>query len=226
MKIFIGYNRGQDSVYQVAKASILKYCDADIQPLIKPDLKHLCWKEDELASTEFTYTRFLVPHLMDYKGWALFVDCDFLFLDDVSKLFELADDQYAVMCVKHDYYPQSDIKMDNKIQHSYPRKNWSSLILWNCSHVAHKKLTLDLINNSTGKYLHRFSWIRNKHIGSISHEWNWLINWYHEPEDGKPKALHYTEGGPWITGKSDPYDVLWLENFKTYINSSNTKYYK
>ena len=100
MKIFIGYNRGQDSVYQVAKASILNYCDADIQPLIKPDLKHLCWKEDELASTEFTYTRFLVPHLMDYKGWALFVDCDFLFLDDVSKLFELEDNNNSFCIYK------------------------------------------------------------------------------------------------------------------------------
>ena len=40
-------------------------------------------------------------------------------------------------------------------------------------------------------------------IGSLPHNYNWLVGWYKEPEDGKPKILHYTEGGPWFDGYRD-----------------------
>jgi lipopolysaccharide biosynthesis glycosyltransferase len=151
---------------------------------------------DQEAATEFTFTRFLVPHLCDYKGWAIFVDCDFLFTHDIRELFQQIKDDIAVSVVQHDYVPTNTIKMDGKVQHQYPRKNWSSLMLFNCSHPDTQQLTAEVVNSESGAYLHRLEWTEN--IDSLDKAWNWLINWYHEPDDGTPKALHYTEGGPWF----------------------------
>lgn len=155
-------------------------------------------EDDKLGSTEFTFTRFLVPFLQNYNEWALFCDSDFLFLEDISNLFSLCDNKYAIMCVHHDYNPKKTKKKLGSSQEFYPRKNWSSLVLWNCSHPSNRVVTPDLVNSQTGKYMHRFGWLKDEEIGKISNEWNWLIGWYNEPEDGKPKALHFTEGGPWL----------------------------
>jgi lipopolysaccharide biosynthesis glycosyltransferase len=204
-KIYIGWDSREDIAYRVARQSILDTTSLDVEivPLKQTDLKKqkLYWRgKDKLSSTEFTFTRFLVPELNKFKGWALFIDCDFVAVDDVEKLFSLRDDRYAVMCAKHNYTPKEGIKMDGQAQAVYPRKNWSSMILFNCAHPSNKKLNKNLVNNSKvdGKYLHRFSWLSDDEIGEVSHEWNWLVNWYKEPEDGKPKFIHYTEGGPWF----------------------------
>ena len=203
-KVYIGYDAREDIVYQVCKHSILSRSkDISVEPLKLNELreKKLYWRdEDKLGSTEFTFSRFLIPELNNFNGWALFCDCDLLFLEDVDKLFSLADDKYAVMCVQHDYTPKEGKKMDGKIQSIYPRKNWSSVVLWNCSHSSNRQVNKKLINdpNTTGKYLHRFSWLSNEEIGSIPLNWNWLVGWYNEPDDGVPSALHYTEGGPWF----------------------------
>ena len=204
MNIYIGYDSREDLAYQVCSHSITSITSsANIYPLKLNDLKEKGYYkrgEDKLGSTEFTFSRFLVPILNNYKGWALFCDCDLLFLSPIEELFSLIDDKYAVMCVQHDYNPKGNTKMDGRAQSIYPRKNWSSLVLWNCSHPSNKKVTSDLVNdpNTTGKYLHRFSWLEDDEIGAISHEWNWLVGWYKEPQDGSPKAIHYTEGGPWF----------------------------
>ncbi len=214
--IYIGYDSREDLAYQVSKFSILnKSNEIDVHPLKLNELreKKLYWRdEDKLGSTEFTFSRFLIPELNDYKGWALFCDCDLLFLEDTNNLFNLADDKYAIMCAQHDYTPKEGMKMDGKAQTIYPRKNWSSVVLWNCGHPSNKKINAELVNNpeTTGKYLHRFSWLKDEEIGSISHEWNWLVGWYNEPSDGKPKALHYTEGGPWFENyRNCEYNKEW-----------------
>jgi lipopolysaccharide biosynthesis glycosyltransferase len=205
LKIFVGWDSREDIAYQVCKRSIQDTASVPVEiiPLKQRLLRkqgHYWRSADKLASTEFTFTRFLVPHLANYEGWALFIDCDFVALDDVKKLFDQADDKYAIMCAQHNYTPKEGIKMDGQVQHIYPRKNWSSMMLINCGHPSNKKLTKELVNDPKidGKYLHRFSWLSNYEIGEISHEWNWLVGWYKEPEDGKPKFLHYTEGGPWF----------------------------
>ena len=164
---------------------------------------------------QITFTRFLVPYLSDYKGWAVFVDCDFVFVDDVKKLFDQADDKYAVMVVKHDYTPKEGLKMDGCKQLPYPRKNWSSTILWNCGHDANKLMTPDVVNNQTGQYLHRFQWLSDELIGTLRPEWNWLAGWYQEPKDGEPKAIHYTEGGPWFKEyRRCDYHKVWKKYLK------------
>jgi lipopolysaccharide biosynthesis glycosyltransferase len=207
LNIYIGYDSREDIAYQVCKQSILdrsKNRDSlNIIPIKQDKLRKqgiYTRPEDALASTEFTFTRFLVPYLNNYKEWALFIDCDFVFLEDINKLFAQVDDQYAIMCAQHDYTPTNKTKMDGQVQHMYPRKNWSSMMLINCGHPSNKVMTKRVVNSEhkTGAYFHRFSWLKDTEIGKISHKWNWLVGWYKEPTDGQPKALHYTEGGPWF----------------------------
>jgi lipopolysaccharide biosynthesis glycosyltransferase len=221
-KVYIGYDSREKIAAEVCKYSLRKNAKKKISikylklnSLRKKKL--YTRKEDKLSSTEFTFSRFLVPILNKFSGWAIFCDCDFLWLTDIEELFKLKNDKYAVMCVKHDYKPLNKTKMDGKAQLHYPRKNWSSLILWNCSHPANKRLSLNIINSKDGKYLHRFGWLKNSLIGSINKEWNWLVGWYKEPRDGSPKALHFTEGGPWFKNhKNVDYANLWLKEKKNF----------
>jgi len=204
-KIFVGYDSREDEAYKTCVNSIRKNCPwfVFVADLIQEDLRkqgHYYRDIDPLSSTEFSFTRFLIPHLTEYNGWHIFCDCDFVFMDDINKIFDMKDDKYAVMVCKHDYKPKNEIKMDGKVQHLYPRKNWSSLVLWNSGHPSNKALTKEMVNTETGQFLHRFSWLKDEEIGEIPIQWNWLVNWYKEPEDGSPKALHFTEGGPWFKG--------------------------
>jgi lipopolysaccharide biosynthesis glycosyltransferase len=217
-KVFIGWDSREDIAYQVCENSILsRSSTCEVIPLQQNKLREsgLYTRDiDTLSSTEFTFTRFLIPALMQYRGWAMFADCDIIFLEDLQNLFDLVDDRYAVMCVKHEYTVSEGIKMDGKKQTVYPRKNWSSVFLINCGHYSNKQLTPEIVNNSTGQYLHRFSWIEDRDIGEISHEWNWLVGVYSEPKDGKPKAIHYTEGGPWFKNYRDcEYNKEWIQEF-------------
>jgi lipopolysaccharide biosynthesis glycosyltransferase len=214
MKVFVGYDPREDIAYQVCKHSILsKQPDADVRPLIQKDLRDAGWYTrpiDKLASTEFTFTRFLVPELADFKGWALFMDCDMILTTDIKELFDCADDKYAVMCVKHDYKVKEGTKMDGQKQTVYPRKNWSSVVLFNCAHPSNRKLTQDMVNNTelNGAYFHRFSWLKDEEIGELDHTWNYLVGVYDDIE--KPKLIHYTEGGPWFENYRDcEFHKLW-----------------
>lgn len=164
------------------------------------------------GSTSFTYSRFLVPWMMKYDGWSLFCDCDFLFLDDVGELFDRIDEQYAVMVCKHpNYTPNTKVKMDNKKQTTYPRKNWSSLILWNNKHPKNHILTPHFVNTQSSAELHGFGWLDNKDIGSIPLEWNTLVGYY---KFNKPKALHYTDGTPDLPGYTNcDYADIWLKEY-------------
>jgi hypothetical protein len=185
-----------------------------VEPLRQPDLRQLGLDHrpvDPLASTEFTYTRFLVPHLAGYQGWALFCDCDFLWLADVAELLALADDRYAVMCVQHDHRPPETVKMDGATQTVYPRKNWSSLVLYNCGHPANAALTPEVVNRESGAYLHRFQWLPDAAIGALPETWNWLEGWSAPPAGGPPNAVHFTRGGPWFEAwQAVGYADLWL----------------
>ena len=216
IKVFVGYDTREDIAYQVCAHAIKSHTkNVEVIPLVLSELKEkkLYWRDtDKLGSTEFTFSRFLIPHLTNYNGWALFCDSDIIYQSDLNELFSLKDEKYAVMCVQHDYKPKEGLKMDGKQQTLYPRKNWSSVVLWNCGHPSNKKSDLELVNDpdTTGAFLHRFSWLKDEEIGSISHEWNWLVGWYKEPEDGKPKGIHYTEGGPWFENyRNCDYHQVW-----------------
>ena len=202
MKVFVGYDPREDIAYQVCKHSIVsKQADAEVRPLVQKELRDAGWYTrpvDKLASTEFTFTRFLVPELTNFEGWAMFMDCDMILTTDIKELFDQADDQYAVMCVQHDYKVKEGTKMDGQKQTVYPRKNWSSVMLFNCGHPSNRALTQELVNNPdvTGAYLHRFSWLEDSEIGELDHTWNYLVGVYDDLTN--PKLIHYTEGGPWF----------------------------
>ena len=152
---FVGYDPKEDIAYRVCKQSLINNSINEIKvfALKQFELRTMgLYKRniDPLASTEFTYTRFFVPALMDYKGWAVFCDCDILFLKDPMDLFKNLSEEKAIYCVKHDYTPKEKHKMDGMQQTIYPRKNWSSFIIFNCSHPSNKKLSIDLVNKETG----------------------------------------------------------------------------
>lgn len=225
MKVFVGYDTREDIAYQVCKHSLeARNKDVEVRPLKQNELRDQGWYTrpiDKLASTEFTFTRFLVPELSNFDGWALFCDSDIIFIENIKELFDQADDKYAVMCAQHDYTPKEGIKMDGQTQTVYPRKNWSSVVLFNCGHPSNRKLDLNLVNNPliTGAYLHRFSWLDDSEIGQISHEWNWLTDWYEEGKDGTPKALHYTEGGPWFENyRNCDWHLTWKKELQEMMN--------
>jgi len=214
LKVFVGWDSREQYAYEVCVTSLKKYSsqEIDIYPIVRDvliDTGDYYRPQPEAGSVEFTYTRFLAPYLADHKGWALFIDCDFLFTKDVAELFAMADDKYALMCVKHDYTPKNTVKMDGQKQVSYPRKNWSSCILWNCEHPSNKALTKDAVSTESGAYLHRFQFLKDEEIGEIPLEWNWLEGEYEKPET-PPAAIHFTNGGPWFEDWQDvDYADLW-----------------
>jgi len=215
-RIFIGWDKREPIAYEVAKHSLERNASVpvDVRPIKIEDLRaqKLYWRqEDPLASTEFTYTRFLTPKLADYRGWALFCDCDFLFLSDIAELIAYAKGDKAIYCVQHDYRPTETTKMDGAVQTVYPRKNWSSLMLFNCEHPAVRALTPEVVNRESGAFLHRMQWVSDADIGDLPVSSNWLEGWNKKPAHGTPHAVHFTRGGPWFEQwQNVDYGDLWL----------------
>jgi hypothetical protein len=162
---------------------------------------------DAPMATEFAISRFLVPHLAR-SGLALFMDCDMLVRANLMELFRQIDPAYAVSCVKHDHRPAEGLKMDGQAQTSYGRKNWSSVMVFNCDHPANQELTVDLVNSARGRELHQFCWLNDDRIGEFGPEWNWLAG-YSSPNID-PKIVHHTEGSPCMAGYEDaPFADEW-----------------
>jgi lipopolysaccharide biosynthesis glycosyltransferase len=205
-RIFIGYDTRQDISYHVLKYSLEKHSseELDIRPLV---LKELDFHRDydPLASTEFTYTRFLVPSLCDYEGTALFMDSDMLCFGDISEIFHLDMSDYWLRVVKHDHRPTTKVKMDGVPQTAYPRKNWSSFMLFDCSRLT--MWTRGNVSEKPPKWLHRFEPVPDECIGDIPRQWNVL-----DRKNEDTKLIHYTEGGPWLENYKDhAYGDLWFE---------------
>lgn len=185
--------------------------------------------DDKPFSTEFSHTRFLIPELQQFKGWALFLDADMIFLNDVANLFKCIEPKYAVMCVKHDHnIKQETSKMDGRVQQKYFRKNWSSFVLWNCGHVANSKLTREKVSYMPGRDLHAFSWLENDEIGSLQSTYNYISGVSPKmPNNSLPDVIHYTEGGPWLdVCKSVPFADLWDKERILWDNAGAQSYDK
>lgn len=211
--IWIGYEPRETNAYLVAAASIRRYWpDAPIRPLILDRLREdgvytrpMSRQNGQMfdvvsgapMSTEFAVSRFFVPHLAG-SGWALFMDCDMLIRTDLRNLFGLADPTKAVMCVQHEYRPAGTTKMDGQAQTDYRRKNWSSVVLFNCDHRANKNLGVDEINRLPGRDLHAFCWLDDDEIGTLDRTWNHLVDVYQAAPDAK--IVHFTNGIPSMAG--------------------------
>lgn len=222
LKVFVGYDRREHDAYIVTVKSLLKrstipVCvttlDAsrlrDSGLLTRPvdSRGGVIWDLNSSApcATEFSNSRFLTP-LLAQDGWALFVDCDVVFLEDVAELMKLADPAYAVMVVKHQMRNVCGIKMDNQPQVAYARKNWSSVVLFNCNHQSNRRLSIDDINRRPGRDLHAFYWLADEEIGELPYEWNWLVGVQPKPE--KPCIAHYTLGVPSMV--ESEHAELWM----------------
>ena len=215
INVFIGYDNKERVAYNVLSHSIIQNSTKPvaITPIALNNLKDDFVRErNSLSSTEFSFSRFIIPHLMNYQGWALFMDCDMLMFEDIAELWRMRDDRYAVQVCKHDYTPKTDTKFLGQVQTKYPKKNWSSFMLMNCKKC--NTLTPDYVNKASGLELHQFKWLESEDlIGELPLEWNWLVGEYEHKDD--VKNVHYTEGGPWFDDyKECDYSQDWFINLE------------
>ena len=193
--VFVGYDPREAIAYHTCVNSIIRHSSQPVA--IIPIALNLFqdYKETHTdGSNHFIYTRFLVPHLMGFKGWAIFIDGDMIVRDDIMKLWNLQEVDKDVMVVKHDYQTCMPVKYLGAKNENYPRKNWSSVILWNCNSFPNRQLTPEFVQKSSGSFLHRFSWLDDSRIGELPSEWNWLPDEY--GVNTNAKLLHYTLGAP------------------------------
>lgn len=230
LNVWIGYDSREPEAYEVLRASILKHATmaVNIQKLDQRMLKHAglyrrTWRaegyqkvdniDNKPFSTEFSFSRFLVPALMQWEGWGLFLDCDMLFLTDIAEMLHAMDPDKAVVVCKQKYEPVEGLKMDGMKQERYFRKNWSSVMLFNCGHASNKLLTPDVVNGEPGSWLHGFGWLPDGDIGDMDHGWNWIDGCTKVPA----KNVHYTEGCAWFPHMrhlEKPYFEEWRQACK------------
>ena len=193
--IFIGYDPREAVAYHTCANSIIRQASKPVA--IIPLALNLFEDYTEThtdGSNQFIYSRFLVPHLMDFTGHAIFIDGDMIVRGDIIELWNMQRPDLDVQVVKHDYKTKMTEKYLGSRNEDYPRKNWSSVILWNCNSFPNRKLTPDFVQRSTGAELHRFTWLEDSRIGELPKEWNWLPDEYGPNPDAK--LLHYTLGTP------------------------------
>jgi hypothetical protein len=213
IRVFVGYDPREAVAYSVLEHSIQRRASRPVAvtPLRLSQLGDLMWRERHpLQSTDFSFSRFLTPYLCDFEGWAIFMDCDMLVLDDIAKLWDLRDDKYAVMCVHHDHVPKEDTKFLGQPQTKFEKKNWSSVMLMNCAKCS--ALTPDYVNTATGLALHRFQWLDGDNlIGEIPRGWNHLVDYDPALPATEISNLHYTSGGPYFDDYRDcGYAAEWI----------------
>lgn len=213
IRVFIGFDPRETVAYHVLSHSIHARASevVSITPLMLSQMDGLMTRErNPLQSTDFSFSRFMTPYLCDYQGWALFMDCDMLMLDDIANLWKLRDDKYAVMCVKHDHVPAEDTKFLGAPQTRYEKKNWSSVMLFNCAKCT--ALTPEYVNTASGLDLHRFNWLGDDDlIGEIPHRWNLLVGYDETLPTEQVSNLHYTIGGPYFDDYRDTdYSAEWF----------------
>jgi hypothetical protein len=220
IRVFLGYDERESVAYHVASHSILTRSSqpVSITPLALNQLSHVFTRSrDALQATSFSFSRFLAPYLCDYQGWAIFMDCDILMQDDISTLWELRDSNYAVQVVQHDHRPNETTKFLGQKQTSYPKKNWSSVMLMNCALCT--ALTPDYVNTASGLDLHRFHWLKDDSlIGALPPRWNHLVDYDAPKPIEEVSNLHFTSGGPWFPAYKDcGYADLWRTELATIL---------
>ena len=213
--IYIGFDEREAEAANVCKHSLLRHTSIPVLPIM---LKESVLREIGLYdrtfyeekgvrydtrdskpfSTDFAFSRFLVPAHSLYSGWSVFMDCDMMFRGDIAELLKIADPKYAVQVVKHNYQPTETVKMDGQKQQVYPRKNWSSFMLFNNDHPSNRNLTVNAVNIENGRWLHGFGWLKDEEIGELSAEWNYLVGWHSRKDVSEPMVCHWTSGGPWF----------------------------
>jgi len=216
IKVFIGYDHVESVAWHTMAASIYRHSTRPVAiiPVNLRNLKGIYNRpRDPKQSNEFSFSRFLVPYLCNYEGQGVFFDCDMLMRTDISNIFSVMKEQpnKAVYVVKHTYEPRNDVKYLNTVQYKYPRKNWSSVVLWNCEHFKNQLITPKFVNTAEALALHRFTWLEDSEIGELDIKWNWLVGEYDDPPKDV-KNVHWTVGGPYFKEYEDvDFAKEWFE---------------
>lgn len=209
INLIVGFDQKEAIAYHVFCQSIIQLSTIPVTftPLALQNMNFYGENHCD-GSNQFIYSRFLTPYLMSFKGWAIFADGDMVCNADIRDLWNLRDETKAVQVVKHDYKTKKKVKYLGNKNEDYPRKNWSSLILWNCAHPANSVLTPQFISEKPGHYLHRFSWLPDDLVGDLPKEWNWLAIEY--PDNPEAKIVHFTLGTPCFKEyKNESMSDLW-----------------
>jgi len=216
IKIFIGFDKVESVAWHTMVSSIMRQSSRPVAivPVNLANFKDFFHRErDPKQSNEFSISRFLVPYICDYQGYGIFFDCDMLLRTDIAEIFDVIDSDpgKALYVVKHSYEPRDDIKYLDTVQYKYPRKNWSSVVLWNCGHKDNKKVTPEYVNTASAMELHRFLWLDDNDIGELDVRWNWLVGEYINPP-ADVKNVHWTVGGPYFQEYKDAdFSEEWFE---------------
>ena len=225
MKVYIGYDEREHEAAMVAAKSLHKVTNGELKAeflvtdklaaqglftrLVDERGQAYDLASNAPVATRFSNSRFLTP-LLCQEQWALFLDCDMVFCEDPRNMLREIDPQHAVSVVKHNHVPVETHKMMGLVQTTYPRKNWSSVMLFNCHHPANRRLSLRDVNERPGRDLHAFYWLQDSEIGALDPRWNWLVNV--QPEPLAVGIAHFTLGGPWFANwPGAPYDGFWCE---------------
>ena len=198
VKIFIGYDPVEALTFHTLVQSIVEKATIhfEIIPLDIRNLPMYTREKDPKQSNEFSFTRFLVPYLSDYRGISIYFDCDMMLRVDIAEVLQEIGDK-PVYLVKHDYTPKDEYKYFGKKQYTYPRKNWSSFVVWNCKHPSNKVVTPTFVNTASAAELHQFKFLKDNEIGELDVRWNWLVGEYDNPPKDV-KNIHWTIGGPYF----------------------------
>jgi hypothetical protein len=219
LKIFVGFDGKVEPVaYHTFCQSVIEKSSIPVSftPLALNTLSE--YKETHTdGSNAFIYSRFLVPYLCDFKGMALFVDGDMICRTDIAEILWEHDQDEAVKVVKHYYQTKHPVKYLGAKNEDYPKKNWSSVMLWNCGHHLNKQLTPQFVMDKPGKYLHRFEWLKHEdQVGKLDDTWNWLETEYEYNPDAK--LVHHTLGTPCFKDyQSTDYSQEWWETYQRMI---------
>jgi hypothetical protein len=223
LQVYIGYDPKEAVAYHTLAHSIQRRSSipVSIAPVMQSQLKGLYTRaRGATESTEFSLTRFLVPALSQYRGWSLFMDCDMLCRADIAELASLTEQasDKAVLVCKHDYTPGPKRKFLNQVQTVYPRKNWSSVMMFNNARCT--ALSAGYVNSATGLELQRFAWLEDSRIGELPLEWNWLVGEY--KANPAAKIVHFTIGGPYFDEyRNCDYAEEWFEENRRMNSAAN-----
>jgi lipopolysaccharide biosynthesis glycosyltransferase len=209
INLVVGFDQREAVAYHTFCQSVLETASLPVRFLPLAENTLVDYKETHTdGSNRFIYSRFLTPYLMGFQGWAIFADGDMVCQTDIKALWDLRDPSKALQVVQHDYQTKAHTKYLGNKNENYPRKNWSSLILWNCAHPAHQVLTPAFIQAQKGSFLHRFSWLGDSDIGRLPPEWNWLAIEY--PDNPSAALVHFTLGTPCFKDYADsPMSSIW-----------------
>jgi len=220
LKIFVGFDGKVEPVaYHTFCQSVIEKSSIPVSftPLALNTLSE--YKETHTdGSNAFIYSRFLVPYLCDFKGMALFVDGDMICRADIAEILWEHEQDHAVKVVKHYYQTKHPVKYLGAKNEDYPKKNWSSVMLWNCGHHLNKQLTPQFVMDKPGKYLHRFEWLKypEEQVGKLDETWNWLETEYEYNPDAK--LIHHTLGTPCFKDyQNTDYSQEWWETYQRMI---------